>query len=345
MKSIEVDNVNQAFVESVKLMLNDNNWREIAPREGKVTREYLSPVCITYSKPWRRVLFCDTRDANPFFHLMEALWMMAGRDDAQWISQFSSNIANYAENDGKFHGAYGFRWKSPIDQVETVASHLRRHPDSRRGVIAMWNPVLDLNADKRDLPCNTHIYFKVRSGKLEMTVVNRSNDIIWGLTGANAVHFSVLHEYLARRLKLDIGVYRHITDSFHYYLDNPTVKKLMAGAAFGEQDYYMGHGYTPSRIDSTAIVNDTTDGWDDDLRRFFTDDWDDPIMYHDLFFARTAYPMRDAWRNYKRGDLETAIHLCKNIAGPDWSLACTNWMMRRKHREAARKREAAENRG
>jgi len=329
---IDADNVNSAFRKAAHIMLHDDNWHEIAPREGKVTREYDEPVTTIYRKPWRRVLFCDVRDANPFFHLMEALWMLAGRDDSAWISQFSKNIGQFAEDDGKFHGAYGFRWRSGVDQIETAANLLRRKPDTRRAVISMWNPAADLGADRRDIPCNTHVYFKVRNGKLNMTVCCRSNDIIWGCYGANAVHFSVLQEYMARKSGYDIGLYYHISDSWHYYLENPTWKKLNMGAAYGEQDYYAGHGYTPSRIASAAIVNGTTDAWDADLERFFKDDWDDPIMYQDLFFGRTAYPMRDAWRCYKRGDIETALHLCKNIASPDWALACTQWMMRRKHR-------------
>jgi hypothetical protein len=196
----------------------------------------------------------------------------------------------------------------------------------------MWNPVADLNAQRRDLPCNTHVYFKPRDGKLHMTVCCRSNDIIWGCYGANAVHFSVLQEYMARLVGMEMGFYYHISDSWHYYTDNPTYKKLAAGAAYGMTDYYMGHGMTPSRIDTAAVFNQPIDVWRDDLERFFTDDWDDPMMYQDLFFSRTAYPMRDAWRNYKRGDYDTALHLCRNIASPDWQLAATQWMNRRKYR-------------
>ena len=332
MMLLDVDNVNEAFRKAAQLILNDDNWREITPRGGKETREYLDPVVTVYRKPWRRVLFCDVRDANPFFHLMEALWMLQGRDDAQWIGQFSKNIKQFAEDDGRFHGAYGYRWRrDKVDQLMTAANLLRRNPDSRRAVISMWSPAADLGADRRDIPCNTHIYFKIRNGALNMTVCCRSNDIIWGAYGANAVHFSVLQEYMARKIGVKMGLYYHISDSWHYYTENPTIKKLFAGAAYGEQDYYAGHGYTPSRIASSAVVNETTKIWDADLERFFTDDWDDPIMYQDLFFSRTAYPMRDAWRCYKRGDFETALHLCKNIASPDWALACSQWMTRRKN--------------
>ena len=50
-----------------------------------------------------------------------------------------------------------------------------------------------------------------------MTVSNRSNDIIWGTFGANAVHMSMLHEYVASALMLHVGKYTQISDSFHAY--------------------------------------------------------------------------------------------------------------------------------
>jgi len=331
MKVIRADGVNKAFAKAADMMLNDNNWRTVSPRDGAETREYLEPVCTVYSMPWRRVLFNEVRDANPFFHLMEALWMLAGRDDAAWIGQFAKNIVNYAEDDGRFHGAYGYRWRSPIDQLAMLGNLIRREPETRRAVLGMWNSVADLGADRKDLPCNTHVYFKPRDGKLHMTVCCRSNDIIWGCYGANAVHFSILQEYMAAMTGLSMGSYYHVSDSWHYYTDNPTYKKLASGAAFGMQDYYMGHGYTPSRIASIGVVNGSVEVWDADLALFFTDDWDDPIMYQDLFFSRTAYPMRDAYRCYKRGDIESALHLCKNIASPDWQLAATQWMQRRQN--------------
>ena len=63
----------------------------------------------------------------------------------------------------------------------------------------MWDAKQDLSHrnESKDLPCNTHVYFSIREGFLDMTVCNRSNDLIWGCCGANAVHMSFLQEYVA----------------------------------------------------------------------------------------------------------------------------------------------------
>jgi hypothetical protein len=39
------------------------------------------PIMTEYADPTNRVLFSPMRDANPFFHVMETLWMLAGRND------------------------------------------------------------------------------------------------------------------------------------------------------------------------------------------------------------------------------------------------------------------------
>ncbi len=73
-----------------------------------------------------------------------------------------------------------------------VSHRLKTYPNDRRTVVGMWDPWEDLweENDGKDYPCNTQIYFWERKGQLNMTVCNRSNDMIWGAYGANAVHMS-----------------------------------------------------------------------------------------------------------------------------------------------------------
>jgi thymidylate synthase len=99
-------------------------------------------------------------------------------------------------------GAYGFRWKKywNKDQIKIVIGMLKENPYDRRAVLQMWDPHEDLARKGKDVPCNTHIYFKIREGKLCMTVCNRSNDMLWGAYGANVVHMSMLQEYVAHCL-------------------------------------------------------------------------------------------------------------------------------------------------
>src|SRR5690606_25799426 len=73
-----VRNVNEAFAELMRLAGNPSIWRKVSPR-GMETLEFRGTFITEYSHPQERVLFSAVRDANPFFHFMESLWIMAGR--------------------------------------------------------------------------------------------------------------------------------------------------------------------------------------------------------------------------------------------------------------------------
>src|SRR5690606_9539658 len=121
---IEARNVNVAYARVLNSALGalfgeNNDWIRRSSRNGPVL-EHRGPVATVYEKPRERVMLNATRDANPFFHLMEALWMLAGRRDVAWINQFNSNIANYSDDGVVFHGAYGHRWRHYFgkDQIQ-----------------------------------------------------------------------------------------------------------------------------------------------------------------------------------------------------------------------------------
>lgn len=185
------------------------------------------PVQLTILRPMERVLFDNTRDANPFFHLMESIWMLAGANRVNWLLNFNSRYTEYADQ-GVVQGAYGYRWRNNFskDQIQEVAQMLRKDPTTRRAVIAMWDPDYDLIPGYHDYPCNTHIYFRVVHDCLDMTVCNRSNDFFWGMMGANCVHLTILHEVIARASGIPMGRYHVFTNNLHVYEGMPRFKEL-----------------------------------------------------------------------------------------------------------------------
>ena len=192
------------------------------------------PLTVTVRQPKIRANVDPLRHANPFFHLMEFVWMMAGSRDPTWISQYNKRFIEYADdhNDTGFpmiHGAYGYRWRKYFhrDQIVWGVDMLKEDPTTRRVVLGMWDTNGDLGTDHNDLPCNTHIYLRIINGELDFTVCNRSNDVIWGMTGANAVHMTMLQELMANAIGCDVGVYRVFTNNAHVYTDLPGVDELL----------------------------------------------------------------------------------------------------------------------
>ncbi|MDB4312042.1 thymidylate synthase, partial [bacterium] len=180
------------------------------------------------AEPTERVNFDPVRLCNPFFHVAEVAWMFAGCQQVDWIRQFNKRFKEYADEDGKVHGAYGHRWRFHWrqDQIWEVCNTLRKDPNSRRAVVAMWDARVDSDGSHNDYPCNTHIYFRGINGKLDMTVCNRSNDVVWGMTGANVVHMTVLQELVAHEVGMAVGSYHVMTNNAHIYTDMPNYKAI-----------------------------------------------------------------------------------------------------------------------
>ena len=241
------EDVNEAFKELV-IGFHERTLPVVEEdsRNGPVLR-IPQPVTICFKNPLQRVLLNVERDCNPFFHLYEALWMLAGRNDVESLDYFNSNMKNYSDNGKTFNGAYGFRWRrapmrsvgriveNNLDQLEALVQHLYDFPHTRRAVLQMWNVEDDLLKvnDTNDVCCNLSVIFSLRKEMeppryhLDMTVTNRSNDLIWGTLGANVVHFSFLQEYMASRLDLMfdkdmrppvfVGRYYQFTNNLHVY--------------------------------------------------------------------------------------------------------------------------------
>jgi hypothetical protein len=333
--SITVRNVNHAL--PVALLHLKERGAPISPR-GAPTLEYPTPVCTTYLNPTERVLFDTDRDANPFFHLMEALWILAGRKDVEWIGKFNAGLSRYSDNGWDYHAAYGDRLRNHFgfDQLVQVVNLLKKDPDTRRAVAQIWSANDDLNADTLDVPCNDLLFFKIRDGELNLTVANRSNDVIWGAYGANVVQFSIIQEYVAAWVGVEVGVYRQVSDSFHVYTDNPQWDKLSKkgmnvldaysdGVARSALDFGMKSDQYRT-IRPQPLVEDIN-RFNVELKRFTDTLYPENFEYNEPFFRDTAVPMVIAWKAHKQSG--NGYRMSEEIASDDWRISCENWMGRR----------------
>lgn len=338
MRLIQVRNVNNAFVEGLALL--DQVGQHSESRAGDVvTAPY--PVMTVYSRPTERVLMSSQRDANPFFHLFESLWMLSGSNDAKWLDQFVHDFSSrFAEEGGVQWGAYGHRWRRhwDADQLDVVVRRLRSSPTDRRVVISMWDPSYDLwdpaevdeqtgepFREPRDLPCNTHLYVRIREepqGRrvLDLTVCCRSNDMIWGAYGANAVHFSVLLEYLAGRIGVDVGRMYQLSNNFHVYTG---VTQRMLGEDGIQPEADM---YSSGRI-AALPMGDMWERWDADVAMLMEHPHDS--VFANVWFGDVAVPMLLAHQQWRAGDREAALQTVERVAATDWREAARAWMQRR----------------
>lgn len=317
------------------------------------------PVMTVYQDPTNRVLLSPMRDANPFFHVMEALWMLAGRNDLPWLVRFNKRFAAYSDDGGLTQpGAYGYRWRNYFghDQLVDIILELKRNPQTRRCVLAMWDGGARADwqgsgeepedaqpgdffaavAGSADVPCNTHCYFDTIDGRLNMTVCCRSNDIIWGAYGANAVHFSFLLEYLSAMTGIPMGVYRQFSNNFHLYTNvvaeeniMPMARDVEATDLYTEPEHHSAvRRKLVSGVYKVSLVAEPEQFESDlyDFMHFASAS----APYHNPFFPDVAVPMYESHALYREKDYDKAIERARDIKADDWRQACIEWLQRRK---------------
>lgn len=336
MNVIQVRNVQQALVEGCHQMTVRGVER--GSRNGKVL--VMPGVTATeYAQPRERVLMDPDRDANPYFHFMEALWMLAGRNDVKWPEFFNSKFGQYSDDGETFNGAYGFRWRQwfGADQLKRIIRALRENPECRRQVLAMWDGSRDLGSTSKDIPCNLTATFQVGPDeRLDMMVSNRSNDLIWGAYGANAVHFSMLQEYVAASLGREVGTYTQVSANTHVYEPHWPLMRLLAAQAPMPPSTYNDH-YSTGRTATFPMVTIQIGPWERELDTFMK--LQHRSEYRDPFFQEVA---KRLWMSYVQFKDKANPHRFRNarvalVGCPafDWSRACTEWLDRREEKANA----------
>ena len=272
--------------------------------------------------------------------------MLAGHSDGRWLDTYVHDFsARFAQPSGFVHGAYGHRWRHNFilwdaghDQLREAARILREDRTSRQVVVSMWDPYRDLGRqDIRDRPCNTHMYFRQRrlgeQWVLDMTVCCRSNDIVWGCYGSNAVHFSVVLEYVAALVGARTGKMYQVSNNWHGY--TAVLDKIRERGPLLRANLYRDGvvGHLPLfRSESVDSVYEECDAWTRATTTYSSAD--NPQLFDHLLT-----PMARAHEAAAAGDYSAAYGLLQLVHHPDWRLACEQWVDWRQERAADVRRE------
>lgn len=334
-------NPNEALAKGIGTI---KQYGEVVESRNGPTLELPQPCATVYSKPWERVLISSVRDANPFFHLMEAMWILAGRYDVKFLNEFNSRMVDYSDDGKSFNAPYGYRMRVQVgdqgsllctDQVAKVIEILKKDPGSRQAVLQIWSEE-DLDKQTKDKACNMSVVFRIRQGKLCITVYNRSNDMIWGAYGANVVQFSMLQEYVAAHLGLPLGEYTQITNSYHVYTTGPggdLWNKLQEDYGDGNSEIY------DKSVHSSVYMNqyDMDSGdFDHDLKLFFNtyDEFGLQEIGHmtcwrSSYFQQLILPVLCVFLVHKEHGATVAMEHVNSIEDDAWKLGITSWLVKR----------------
>lgn len=203
-----------AFIDLLRRVNSSPNL--IAPRSLH-TRELVG-VGFSIEKPRERFVVTPHRLNSPVAMVAETVWVLAGRNDLQFLSHYLPRASDFSDDGLTWRASYGSRLRNwnGIDQVAECLKILETDRDSRRAVMAIFDPSSDF-IESKDIPCNNWLHWLVRDDHLLLAVGVRSNDLMWGFSGINAFEWSVLQEILAYWLGVSMGKQSWLIGSLHLY--------------------------------------------------------------------------------------------------------------------------------
>jgi hypothetical protein len=208
-KIIELPDAVNGYVDLVTHVLN--NGKEVSPR-GMKTLE-IEDALITIKDITKTLPLGVNRGTVAGIGAVEAMQLLSGTTYPELVINVGPQFANYVENNGLFHGAYGPRTRG---QYDAVIERLKQDPQTRQAVVTIWNPQWDLMPGKKDYPCTVLHQFRIRDNKLNMSVYMRSNDV-WLGAAYDFFQFTRVQLAMASVLGIEPGTYGHHVGSLHLY--------------------------------------------------------------------------------------------------------------------------------
>ena len=162
----------------------------------------------------------------------ELLWFLQGDTNIGYLQEHGVRIWNeWADENGDLGPVYGHQWRNwndeHIDQISQVVDTLRTNPDSRRMLVAAWNPSVlpdtsrsfaqNVAEGKAALPpCHAFFQFYVADGRLSCQLYQRSADIFLGVP-FNIASYALLTLMIAQVCDLQPGEFIHTFGDAHIY--------------------------------------------------------------------------------------------------------------------------------
>ena len=163
------------------------------------------------------------RDINFKATTDEVLWIYSKMSNN--IKDLNSKIWNSWSNEkGEIKNAYGYQIKKPTmghpSQMHYVLHEIKNNPTSRRIMMNMFSAEdQQTKATESLVECAYATHFSVKDGKLHMTLIQRSGDLLTacGFGGWNTVQYAALQHAIAKECGLEAGIFTHFVQDLHLY--------------------------------------------------------------------------------------------------------------------------------
>lgn len=226
------ETINDVIMKILEKVLNEGVI--ISTRNGNAVTIY--DVSMILHNPRSRHLSLVGRKNNIFSTFAEAMWVLAGDNRINpYLTFFLPRAPKYSDDGIIWRAAYGERLYAH-GQLENVVQQFKKEGIfTRRAVISLYMPDRDTNdslinvynlKNSVDIPCNNLIHFFITPDKkLNIKIIQRSGDLIFGVSNINIFEFSLLQEIVLFILQREVdsqiklGYLHQSITNLHIYED------------------------------------------------------------------------------------------------------------------------------
>ena len=167
----------------------------------------------------------DWRKWNLKYAEREWNWYLSHSRDVSELQKHAPIWKRMHGGDCQVNSNYGWLWNRN-KQLQKAIELLENAPDTRQAWLTLYDGK-EMDDYEFDTPCTLNVGFKLDvfhndNRLLNMTVIMRSNDLIFGFCN-DQFCFSQLQKYVASKIGAEIGYYYHFAQDLHIYLPKSRV--------------------------------------------------------------------------------------------------------------------------
>ena len=204
---IKCNNAQEAFEELFDEIINNG-------QDCSNGTKQIFNTLIEIEKPNLNLINTKFRNWNQEYAEYEWQWYLSGNPNAEEISKRAKIWKDMMDFNYNVNSNYGYQWNRN-SQLHKVIELLKKDHTTRKASISLYDGK-EIDLYSKDTVCTYAINFYIVNDKLNMQVMMRSNDLVYGFCN-DQYCFSKLQMLVAKELNLEIGIYTHFVCNMHIY--------------------------------------------------------------------------------------------------------------------------------
>jgi thymidylate synthase len=202
----------------LKELYNELKSNNIVEVRGHKTIELLNKTISFDGKETGIINIKDIFKTSESYIDKETKWYYSQNPNNEYIKQYAQIWSTASDENGMTNSNYGFLMFSPQNgyQFKNVVKELKENPNSRRAIAYYTNPFMHY-VGGNDHVCTVYVAYLIRNNKLNAFVSMRSNDIRFGLIGADLEWQRHMLQKIADELNIEVGNLNWHAVSLHLY--------------------------------------------------------------------------------------------------------------------------------